>query len=97
MTPKIPMQDDEIKIHKPVSADFVSFRAGIRCAERVYGVAELIAKRDEYAAAADKMAAAHKVERDGLRAALAGVIRVADRKTDEFDAAREALKGWVEP
>lgn len=29
---------------------------------------------------------------DSLVAALEGVIRVADRKTDEFDAARAALK-----
>ena len=28
-----------------------------------------------------------------LKAALRGVIKVADRKTDEFDAAHEALKG----
>lgn len=32
-------------------------------------------------------------EIDRLRAALAGVIRIADRKTPEFDAAREALAG----
>ena len=42
MTPKIPMQDDEIKMHKPVCAEFVDFRAGIRCAERVYDVAKLL-------------------------------------------------------
>jgi len=32
------MTDEEIAIHKPVCADFVSFRSGIRCAERVYQV-----------------------------------------------------------
>ena len=39
--PKVPMIDDEIRMHKPVSPDFVDFRAGIRCAERVYEVETL--------------------------------------------------------
>lgn len=33
-----------------------------------------------------------KAERDALVKALQGVIRVADRDTDEFNAARAALK-----
>lgn len=32
-----------------------------------------------------------EAHRDALLAALKGVIRVADRKTDEFDAARAAI------
>jgi hypothetical protein len=52
--------------------------------------------RDEYARAADDMAASHKVERDGLRSALEGVMYW-DNGKPEWDAAREALKGWVEP
>lgn len=35
-THRHPMTDDEIKKEKPLSADFASFRAGIRCAERLY-------------------------------------------------------------
>lgn len=46
MMPKIPMTDDEIRMHKPVSPDFVDFRAGIRCAERVYEVAKILAEND---------------------------------------------------
>ena len=41
-TPKVPMQDEEIKMHLPACADFTSFRAGIRCAERIYNPEELI-------------------------------------------------------
>lgn len=32
-----PLTDEEIKRRKPISADFVSFRAGVRCMEREYG------------------------------------------------------------
>lgn len=31
---------------------------------------------------------------DALAEALEGVIRMADRRTDEFDAARAALTAW---
>ena len=41
-TPKVPMHEDEINMHKPVCAEFASFRAGIRCAERVYQVNDLV-------------------------------------------------------
>lgn len=37
--------------------------------------------------------AAERAKVATLREALLGVIRVADRKTDEFDAARAALEG----
>lgn len=48
-----PMTDDEIKKEKPLSADFVSFRAGVRCAERLYQsrIAELeksLAQQGDY-------------------------------------------------
>lgn len=33
-----PLTDEEIKRLKPISADFVSFRAGVRCVEREYGI-----------------------------------------------------------
>ena len=33
-----PLTDDEIKCIKPVCADFVSFRAGVRQAEREHGI-----------------------------------------------------------
>lgn len=33
-----PLTDEEIKRLKPISADFVSFRAGVRCMEREYGI-----------------------------------------------------------
>ena len=36
--------------------------------------------------------AAVEAQRDALLEALKGVLRVADRKTDEFDAARAAIK-----
>ena len=35
--PSKPLTDEEIKRRKPISADFVSFRAGVRCMEREYG------------------------------------------------------------
>jgi hypothetical protein len=54
------------------------------------------------AAEIEQLAAENKVLRDAntnlethnvmLRAAIKGIIKVADRKTDEFDAAKEALK-----
>jgi cytochrome c556 len=59
--------------------------------------AELIAERDEYAAAADAMAASHKVERDGLRAALQKIAAAKGNGDYDGSIAREALKGWVEP
>ena len=34
----LPLTDDEIKCIKPVCADFVSFRAGVRQAEREHGI-----------------------------------------------------------
>jgi hypothetical protein len=34
----LPLSDDEIKCIKPVCADFVSFRAGVRHAERAHGI-----------------------------------------------------------
>lgn len=36
--PSKPLTDEEIKRLKPISADFVSFRAGVRCVEREYGI-----------------------------------------------------------
>lgn len=33
-----PLSDDEIKCIKPICADFVSFRAGVRHAEREHGI-----------------------------------------------------------
>lgn len=35
-----PLTDEEIKRLKPISADFVSFRAGVRCMEREYRIGE---------------------------------------------------------
>lgn len=34
----LPLSDDEIKCIKPICADFVSFRAGVRHAEREHGI-----------------------------------------------------------
>lgn len=45
---KVPMTDDEIKRWKPVGADFVSFRAGVRAAERVYNVGDLVRQTIPY-------------------------------------------------
>jgi len=39
---KVPMTDDEIKRRQPVCDDFVSFRAGVRAAERAYNVGDLV-------------------------------------------------------
>ena len=33
-----PLTDEQIRREKPVCADWVSFRAGVRCAERIHGV-----------------------------------------------------------
>jgi hypothetical protein len=60
---------------------------------------ELTAQRDEYARAADQMAAQHKVERDGLWSALNAMLTQFGIDEDEwskptFNQAREALKGW---
>ena len=38
--PSKPLTDEEIKRLKPISADFVSFRAGVRCMEREYRIGE---------------------------------------------------------
>jgi len=46
--PKVPMTDDEIKRWKPVCADFVSFRAGVRAAERAYNVGDLVRQANHY-------------------------------------------------
>ena len=50
---------------------------------------------DELAAAVLEAAAVEirrlRAQRDALLEALKGVLRVADRKTDEFDAARAAI------
>lgn len=34
----VPLTDEQIKKLKPLSADFVSFRAGVRCMEREYAI-----------------------------------------------------------
>ena len=34
------LTDEQIRREKPVCADFVSFRAGVRCAERICGVSK---------------------------------------------------------
>lgn len=54
-------------------------------------VAALIAKRDAQLAIYDEVIDNLQSQVDELVAALKGVIRVADRKTDEFDAARAAI------
>ena len=46
--PKVPMTDDEIQRWKPVCADFVSFRAGVRAAERAYNVGDLVRQANHY-------------------------------------------------
>ena len=33
-----PLTDEQIRREKPVCADWASFRAGVRCAERIHGV-----------------------------------------------------------
>ena len=35
-----PLTDEQIRREKPVCADFVSFRAGVRCAERIHEVSK---------------------------------------------------------
>ena len=54
-------------------------------------VAALKAERDAQLAIYDKAIDNLQSQVDELVAALKGVIRVADRKTDEFDAARAAI------
>lgn len=54
-------------------------------------VAALKAKRDAQLAIYDEVIDNLQSQVDELVAALKGVIRVADRKTDEFDAARAAI------
>ena len=44
------------------------------------------------AAAELRRLSAVEAQRDALLEAMKGVLRVADRKTDEFDAARAAIK-----
>ena len=54
-------------------------------------VAALKAERDAQLAIYDEVIDNLQSQVDELAAALKGVIRVADRKTDEFDAARAAI------
>ena len=54
-------------------------------------VAALKAERDAKLAIYDEVIDNLQSQVDELVAALKGVIRVADRKTDEFDAARAAI------
>lgn len=35
---RVGLTDEQIRREKPVCADWVSFRAGVRCAERIHGV-----------------------------------------------------------
>ena len=54
-------------------------------------ISALKAKRDAQLAIYDEVIDNLQSQVDELAAALKGVIRVADRKTDEFDAARAAI------
>ncbi|MFY9479140.1 MAG: hypothetical protein WAQ08_15960 [Aquabacterium sp.] len=66
----------------------LDFGVGISTSERANGWASdpLVRQSDHLAALTKEREVA-----DGLAAALEAVIRVADRKTDEFDQARQAL------
>lgn len=98
MLPKIPMQDDEIKMHKSVCVEFVDFRAGIRCAERVYDVANLIAERDQLRAEVERL---QDQTNDRGRLAIDNGIRMeraeaeVERLKDEREAAWDNSKPLV--
>lgn len=55
-------------------------------------VSELTAERDTYAAAADTMAAAHKVECDELRSTINAACISAIRQEREIDALKDAAR-----
>lgn len=105
-TPKVPMQDDEISMHKPVCAELASFRAGIRCAERVYQVDDLVRQvnhwtdewsdvRDENQSLRNKLAAIEdELETERIRLAACGVVAMADTPESAAKQRQMLPKYW---